>query len=178
MKKTMLLIRDIIEVYLPIVTFTILFLSFLIQVFFRYVIRNPLTWTQDAIVACFCWTVILGACYTMREKGHVQFSMLYDSYSPKTAAWTRLIGNLIIILTFAILVIPSIKYVQFVHFQKSPTLRLRRSFIFMPFAYFLVSIIGYTFAPVIEDWKVITGTLADSEDHIKGQHTLPKEKAL
>ena len=153
------------EIYIPILSFTVLFLTFILQVFFRYVLNNPLTWTQDAIVIGFCWTVILGACYTMRKKGHVQFTMLYEAYSPKVAAWARLAGNLLIIVTFILMVIPSFRYAFFLGFQKTPVLRVSYTWIFLPFTYFLLSVIGYTIAPVIEDWKVIRGILRDSYDH-------------
>jgi TRAP-type C4-dicarboxylate transport system permease small subunit len=164
-KKVALFLRDVMEIYIPILSFTVLFLTFILQVFFRYVLNNPLTWTQDAIVIGFCWTVILGACYTMRKKGHVQFTMLYEAYSPKVAAWARLAGNLLIIVTFILMVIPSFRYAFFLGFQKTPVLRVSYTWIFLPFTYFLLSVIGYTIAPVIEDWKVIRGILPDSYDH-------------
>jgi TRAP-type C4-dicarboxylate transport system permease small subunit len=164
-KKVALFLRDVMEIYIPILSFTVLFLTFILQVFFRYVLNSPLTWTQDAIVIGFCWTVILGACYTMRKKGHVQFTMLYEAYSPKVAAWARLAGNLLIIVTFILMVIPSFRYAFFLGFQKTPVLRVSYTWIFLPFTYFLLSVIGYTIAPVIEDWKVIRGILPDSYDH-------------
>ncbi|MGB4407136.1 MAG: TRAP transporter small permease [Sphaerochaeta sp.] len=166
MKKIALFLRDVMEIYIPFLSFIILFLTFILQVFFRYVVNHPLTWTQDAIVIGFCWTVILGACYTMRQKGHVQFTMLYEAYSPKVAAWARLAGNLLIVSTFILMIIPSFKYAFFLGFQKTPVLRVSYTWIFLPFTYFLTSIIGYTIAPIIEDWKVIRGTLADSHDHL------------
>ncbi len=165
MKKILLFLREVMEVYLPIAAFVLLFLAFILQVFFRYVLRSPLTWTKDLIVLGFCWSVILGACYTMRQKGHVQFTMLYDAYSPKTAAWARLIGNLLIVISFAAMIVPSFNYAFFVGFQKTAALRISLTWFFLPFTYFLFSIIGYTIAPIIEDWKVITGKLADSFDH-------------
>ncbi|MFA6731733.1 MAG: TRAP transporter small permease, partial [Sphaerochaeta sp.] len=53
----------------------------------------------------------------------------------------------------------------FLGFQKTPVLRVSYTWIFLPFTYFLLSIIGYTIKPVIEDWKVITGKLDDAFDH-------------
>lgn len=82
------------------------------------------------------------------------------------AAWTRLAGNVLIIITFILMIIPSFKYAFFLGFQKTPVLRVSYTWIFLPFTYFLISIIGYTIAPVIEDWKVIRGILPDSQDHL------------
>jgi len=92
--------------------------------------------------------------------------MLYEAYSPKVAAWARLAGNTLIIVTFILMIIPSFKYSFFLGFQKTPVLRVSYTWIFLPFTYFLVSIIGYTIAPIIEDWKVIRGILPDSNDHL------------
>jgi TRAP-type C4-dicarboxylate transport system permease small subunit len=164
-KKTLLFLREVMEVYIPIAAFIMLFLAFILQVFFRYVLRSPLTWTKDLIVLGFCWSVILGTCYTMREKSHVMFTMLYDSYSPKVAAWARMIGNILIVFTFALMIVPSFKYAFFVGFQKTAALRIPLTWLFIPYTYFLFSIIGYSIAPIIEDWKVITGKLEDSFDH-------------
>ncbi len=165
MKKTLLFLREVMEVYIPIIAFIMLFVAFILQVFFRYVLRSPLTWTKDIIVLGFCWAVILGACLTMRQKGHVMFTMLYEAYPPKVAAWARMIGNILIVFTFAVMIIPSFKYAFFVGFQKTASLRISFTWVFIPFTYFLLSIIGYTIAPIIEDWKVITGKLEDSHDH-------------
>ena len=44
-------------------------------------------------------------------------------------------------------------------------LRVSLTWVFLPFAYFLLSVIGYNIKPCIEDIKVICGKLDDSEDH-------------
>ncbi|WP_320129431.1 TRAP transporter small permease [uncultured Sphaerochaeta sp.] len=167
MKKAALFLRDIFEVYVPILSFSAMFITFILQVFFRYVMNHPLLWTQDVIVIGFCWTVIFGACYTMRQHSHVQFTMLYELYNPKVAAAARMVGNLLIVGTFAVMLVPSIQYSFFLGFQMTPVLRVSYTYIFLPFCYFLCSIIGYTIPSILEDWKVLSGKLADSVDHLK-----------
>ena len=168
-KKLLLFLRDCVEVYIPMISFIVLFLAFILQVLSRYVFHHPFTWTNDLIVLGFCYTVILGACYTMRTHGHVQFTMLYDSYGPKVAAGARLLGNIIIIVTFALLLVPSFKFSIFQGFQKTAVLRVSLTFVFLPFCYFLLSIIGYSIKPCIEDVKVLMEKMSDSEDHAKAE---------
>lgn len=112
------IIQDIIEKYIPIALFLCLFVIFLLQVVFRYVFNHPLIWTQDVIVFCFCWVVVLGASYTMRIKNHVLFTLVYDNLSIKLAALSRMLGSIIIIATFIVLLGPSYTYCQFLAFQK------------------------------------------------------------
>lgn len=168
MKKFLGLVRNIFEIYIPAISFIAMFTAFILQVFFRYVLNLPLTWTQDIIVIGFVYTVIFGACYTMRAGRHVKFTMVYDLLKPRAAAWTRLAGDIIIVATFAALIVPSWKYAWFLHFQKTPVFRVNYSFIFVPFTYFVVTVIGYTIAEIIEDINVLRGALADSKDHAQG----------
>ena len=165
MKRALLFIRDIFEVYLPCASFGIMFLTFILSVFFRYVVRHPLTWSMEIIVIGFIWTVVLGACYTMRHRSHVKFTLLYDRMAPRPAAIIRILGNIIIAGTFISLVYVSYKYSFFVGFQKTAVFRISFTVIFLPFTYFLCSIIGYTMTEIIEDIKVISGALSDSADH-------------
>jgi len=132
---------------------------------FRYTLKLPLTWTQDVIVICFVWTVVFGACWTMRKRAHVKFTMLYDRLRPRTAAVFRLAGNAIIALTFVSLIAASWRYSFFVAYQKTPVFRAPFTVMFLPFVYFLISITGYTAVEITEDIKVISGRLPDSADH-------------
>jgi TRAP-type C4-dicarboxylate transport system permease small subunit len=165
MKKLFLFVRDVFEIYLPVASFAIMFLTFLLQVFFRYVVNHPLTWTQEVIVVAFVWTVLLGTCYTMRRHAHVKFTLVYDRMKPKVAAVFRLVGNILIVVTFAALVVPSFRYSLFVGFQKTAVFRISYTYIFMPFVYFTIAIALYMFGEIIEDINVLRGRLADSLDH-------------
>jgi TRAP-type C4-dicarboxylate transport system permease small subunit len=120
---------------------------------------------MDAIVVSFVWTVILAACYAMRCKSHVKFTMIYDGLAPKPAAVSRCLGNLLILATFASLVYASFKYSLFVGFQKTAVFRIPYTFIFMPFVYYLVSVTLYTVPEIIEDIRIIAGIISDSSDH-------------
>ena len=165
LKRIFLFLRDIFEVYLPSVAFFCMFVSFIVQVFFRYVVRHPLTWTMEVIIQCFILMVLFGACYNMRGRAHIKFTMIYDHCKPRPAAILRLLGNIIVVVAFALLIIPSWKYSFFVSFQKTAIFRMSFTFMFLPFVYFLCSTIGYTLTEIIEDLKVIRGIIPDSRDH-------------
>ena len=154
--KIFIAVRDFIEVFLPVLSFTIMFITFILQIVARYVFRNPLTWTYEITVIGFSWTVILGACYAMRKRSHVMFTLIYDHLSGKKAAILRLIGNIIIFVAFILLIVPSAKYVMFMNFQSTSVFHIKLSWVFVPFVYFLISIGLYTSAEIIEDIKIIT----------------------
>jgi len=163
LSKFINVLRDIIEIYTPILTFSVMFLIFIVQIISRYAFSYPLTWSYEVTVIGFSWTVILGACYAMRTDNHVKFTLLYDLLSTKKAAVLRLLGNLIIIVAFILLIVPSARYVTFMNFQSTAVLKIKLSWIFAPFVYFLISIIMYTFNEIMEDFKILIPSKYESK---------------
>ena len=171
MKRILLFIRDFFELYLPGVIFMIMFGTIISAVFFRYVLRHPLTWSMEISAISFVWSVLFGACYTMRRRSHIKFTLIYDKLKPKPAAVFRMLGNILIAVTFLSLIYASWRYSLFVSFQKTPVFRIPFTVIFLPFVYFLCSISVYTITEIAEDIKVLRGVLPDSPDHKAGEET-------
>jgi len=126
---------------------------------------------MEITVIGFVWTVIFGACYTMRQRAHIKFTLVYDRLKPKPAAIFRMAGNIIIVGIFLSLILASWQFSLFMGFQRTPVFRIPFTYIFMPFVYFLCSISGYTIAEIVEDIKVLKGIIPDSADHKAGEET-------
>lgn len=157
LKRSFFKLRDVFEIYIPVTAFTVMFVTFIIQIIARYVFKYPLTWAYEVTVIGFSWTVIFGASYAMRTRSHVKFTLIYDMLSGKKAALLRLLGNVIILVAFIALIVPSINYVVFMDFQLTSVFRIRLSWIFSAFIYFIVSMILYTAAEIVEDFLVLIG---------------------
>jgi C4-dicarboxylate transporter DctQ subunit len=99
---------DFIEVYLPIGVFILMFIAFLINIFFRYVLRNPQNWTFEFSVNSFVIVGLLGACAAYRLEDHVIFDLLYARLSPRGQNLMRLLSYLIVIVLFAIAIPKSV----------------------------------------------------------------------
>ena len=46
---------------------SLMFACFIIQIFFRYVLNNPVGWTEEVIVTTWLWTVLWGAAFILGE---------------------------------------------------------------------------------------------------------------
>ena len=101
---------DFIEVGLPAGVFVALFIAFLINVFFRYVMRNPQNWTFEFSINAFVIVGLLGACAAYRTEDHVVFDLLYTNLSPRGKNILRIIGYAIVIALFAIALPGTIRY--------------------------------------------------------------------
>ncbi|HSN65759.1 MAG TPA: TRAP transporter small permease subunit, partial [Fusibacter sp.] len=150
-------LRDVIEIYVPLMAFAVMFLTFILQIVARYVFKYPLTWAYEITVIGFSWSVIFGACYAMRSRSHVKFTLIYDMLTGKKAAVLRMLGNMIILVAFVALFIPSIEYVKFMDFQSTPVFKIKLSWIFSAFIYFVISMVGYTLSEIVEDVQILLG---------------------
>lgn len=93
---------DLIEIYIPITVFIMLFFAFLLNVVFRYILHNPLNWTFELSINAFVIVGLLGACTSYRDEEHVVFDLLYISISPKGQNILRMISYIIVIIFFSI----------------------------------------------------------------------------
>lgn len=159
-KKTGTFLLDLFEIYIPSVAFSIMFVVFVLQIFFRYFLNHPLTWPYEVTIFAFIWTAILGACFARRHNAHVVFGLIYDKMSPKMQLIFRLIGNGLIFVAFCLALKPSYEQVMFMAFKKSTVLKIPFHIAFFPYVVFVVLILGHTlYDLVIDVRKLLKGDI-------------------
>jgi TRAP-type C4-dicarboxylate transport system permease small subunit len=154
LKRSGQTVLDIIEIYLPTLSFAVLFVVFLIQIFFRYFIK-PLTWPMELSLFCYLWTILLGICFAQREDEHIRFALLYDTAKPKIQLWMRILGNLLLVTSFGIALYPSYKYVDFMSFKKSNVMLIPMNWAYFPFVVMMVILIVRFSLQLWKDLKIL-----------------------
>ena len=81
-----------------------------IHVFCRYVLRSPLTWTEECTRYCFIWFVYSGIGYGIRHGTHIRINIL-EIFFPKIISAFSLIQTVVMTAFFAYLIVPSIEVV-------------------------------------------------------------------
>ena len=66
---------------LAIVMASVMIACLLLQIFFRYVLASPLTWTEELAVLMFAWIVMLMGSLGVREAFHVRLTLMVDRVS-------------------------------------------------------------------------------------------------
>ena len=110
LKKIGRIFADIVEVFLPVSVFVILFLAFLTNVFFRYVVRDPQNWTFELSVNAFVIVGLVGACLAYRKEDHVVFDLLYARLPPRGKNILRIISYILVIAVFAAALPATLRY--------------------------------------------------------------------
>lgn len=117
-----------------------LFLTFLLQIFSRYVLESPLGWTLELCLTLWTWIVFWGCAFIVKPEQHVSFDLVYQRVNPRTGKIFALAGAAAIATSMAISVIPTWDYIDFMQIQKSPALRIPLRTVFSIYAVFLVAI--------------------------------------
>lgn len=141
-KKIGKLLLDIIEVYIPVIAFVVMFISFVLQVFFRYVVRSPLTWTYELCTISFLWAGLLGALNALRHDEHVVFGLVYDALGKKGKAISDIIGGVLCIAVLLMLISPTCKYLAQQSSRYPSVIKIPFSVIFAPFLIMILGSIG------------------------------------
>ena len=154
--RLLLAIVDFIEIYIPAIAFTGIFIIFVIQIFARYLFKSPLTWSYDLTMTLYVYAIMLGACYTLRHNEHINFSMLYDAFSPKVQLWLRVIGNLVVVLIF-VFALPSCINYALLHKvaikKKTSVLYIQYRWLYLPMIVMMIDTIVRLFIGIIKDLK-------------------------
>ena len=145
-------IANVCNVYIPAVAFVILFTTFIIQIFFRYFLNHPLTWTYEVTVVAYTWVAVLAAGYARRVNEHVTFGVVYDKLNEKWKTVFRILGNILIASTYMILIIPAYNDISFLSFKSTSVLKIPLDVVFFPFIVFLAFCIIYSLVDIYKDF--------------------------
>ena len=65
------------------------------QVFTRYVLKNPSSWSEELVSYLFAWASLLGASLITGERGHMNIPVIVERMSGKMHKFFGIIGELI-----------------------------------------------------------------------------------
>lgn len=163
-RKAVVGILDAIELYLPLIAFACLFLTFVFAVISRYVFNRAFGWTTEIELVGYIWTVILAACYAKRRDRHVRFTLVYDLLGPRMRCVWRIISNLILLVPYLYLFMPTVRYV-FKLRTVSFALQIPLKFYYWPMIWLVGIIIVYSaYEIAIDARKLFTGNCASGAD--------------
>ena len=55
-----------------------MFVSFILQIGFRYISNKPLAWTDEVCVLMWLWGILWGASFVVRNRDDIRFDMVYS----------------------------------------------------------------------------------------------------
>lgn len=118
-----------------------MFAAFILQIFTRYVMNDPLSWTQEVCVTTWLWLVLWGSAFSLNEHDQVRFDVLYAWVGRPTRRWFAIASAAAICAGFAASFPASLDYITFYKIKKSAMLGIRLDIVFSVYAIFAIAVI-------------------------------------
>lgn len=152
-KKVLKIFLDTVEIYIPTLSFLTLFVVFVLQIFFRYILRDPLTWGIELTEIMFIWTVMLGASYARRKRDHVAFSLFYDMLPAKGQLYLRILANVFVAVPLIFAILPLYEQLSKMARNTSSVLDVPFHVIYAPLFLLMISFIAHSIYDIISDLR-------------------------
>lgn len=75
------------------------------QVFTRYLLKNPSSWSEELVSYLFAWMALLGASLVVGERGHMNIPILMDRMSPGSKKGLAIFSELVAFLFAGIILV-------------------------------------------------------------------------
>ncbi|MEP7063345.1 MAG: TRAP transporter small permease subunit [Betaproteobacteria bacterium] len=118
-----------------------MFVSFLLQIVFRYVLNQPLGWSEEVTVLCWVWVVLWGAAFILSDREEIRFDIVYGAVPvPARRAFT-VISSIALVVLLLISLPATWGYVTFMKREHSAYLHMRFDVLYSIYVIFSVACI-------------------------------------
>lgn len=100
-----------------------MFVTFLLQIFSRYILHTPFGWTLELCLILWVWIVFFGCAFLVREKDHVTFDIFYLAAPPRIRQVLALVVAASITIGMLWAFLPTWDYIDFLKIRRTSTVR-------------------------------------------------------
>jgi len=118
-----------------------MFVSFLLQIFFRYVLDSPLGWTEEVTVLCWVWVVLWCAAFVVSDREEVRFDIVYAAVPERVRRAFAFVASVAFVVLLAWSLPATWKYVTFMKREHSAYLHMRFDLLYSIYLVFAVACI-------------------------------------
>jgi C4-dicarboxylate transporter DctQ subunit len=119
----------------------IMFLAFLLQIAFRYLLNFPIGWTSELTVIAWLWGVLWGAAFVVKEREEVRFDLIYGAFGARTRCIAGICTGIAIVALYAASLPATVDYVRFMKVERTAYLKIRFDHLFSIYVLFVVAVI-------------------------------------
>ena len=136
-----------------------MFVSFLLQIFFRYVLNKPLGWTEEVTVLCWVWVVLWCAAFVVSDREEVRFDIVYAAVPARVRRAFAFIASVAFVVLLAWSLPATWKYVTFMKREHSAYLHMRFDLLYSIYLVFAVVCIA---RHVVLAWQALRVSAPDA----------------
>jgi TRAP-type C4-dicarboxylate transport system permease small subunit len=119
-----------------------MFVCFLLQICFRYLLNRPLGWTEEVTVLCWVWVVLRGAAFIVSDAEEVRFDLIYAIVPERVRQVFRVVSSIALVVLLLLSLPATWRYVAFMKREHSAYLHMRFDYLYSIYVIFAVAIIA------------------------------------
>lgn len=101
------------------------------QVWYRFILNDPLSWSEEAGRYLFVWISFMGAAAGVRYQVHLGIDLMDKLLSPPVYRWVVVLVNLIIQVFLLMIIYWGFKILGIIQFQESPSMHISMRYPYM-----------------------------------------------
>jgi len=101
------------------------------QVWYRFILNDPLSWSEEAGRYLFVWISFMGAAAGVRYQVHLGLDLIEKFLSPRACRFLVVLVNLIIQVFLLIIIYGGFKILGVIRFQESPSMNISMQYPYM-----------------------------------------------
>lgn len=127
--------------HVQVVMMMTMFVSFILQIFFRYVVNKPVAWTDELCVITWIWGILWGAAFVMRNREDIRFDVLTSHVSRPVKRGLTVAASLAVVVILLISLPSAWNYISFMKVEDSPAFGIRMDHYFSIYMAFVVAMV-------------------------------------
>lgn len=132
-----------------------MFATFILQIFFRYVLGQPLGWTVEYVAIAWLWGILFGYAFVIRDADIIRLDIVYAACPRPVQRGMEIVSGLVVAGVLLWSLPKAWGYVQFMQIERTAFLRIPFDLVFAIYGPFVVSVVLRTLRGV---WEAVSGT--------------------
>lgn len=149
-----------------------MFVSFVLQILFRYVFNKPVAWTEEVCVLMWIWGILWGASFVMRDREDIRFDVLTSHVPRGVKRGFTIVASAAAVVILLVSLPSAWSYVTFMAIEDSAALGIRMDLFFSIYIPFVLAMV------VRHTWIVVDAfrnRLYDDPESAPGTEASAKE---
>jgi len=118
-----------------------IFVTFLLQILFRYLLAWPVGWTLEVSTLAWMWLVLWGGAFVVREDDEIRFDILYGAVSGRVRRGFIIFSSMALVVLLVVSMPAVVDYVTFMRVERVSYIGWRLDYVFSIYILFAVAVI-------------------------------------
>jgi C4-dicarboxylate transporter, DctQ subunit len=119
-----------------------MFIAFLVQIVFRYILGWPAGWAFELTILCWLWGVLFGAAFIVSERDEIRFDVFYGAVRPRVRRIFVIVSGLALLGLYGLSLPAVYDYVTFMKVERSAYLKIPFNWLYSVYVIFAVAVLA------------------------------------